>query len=277
MDEIIQKVFEKIDFSSPKVCEKITPNSTDCLSCFQNQFFDGNKVSYDCNQKRYIYIARYFPVHVKEISQGLSLLPPSTISKLLNLQTINILNIGGGPASDSFAIKRFLGNYEACGEINYQLDVNILRVDLEKNWDGVAAYINNRVSNTQMISFDHRKKHCDISDQNIAQISTDSDFNIITISYLISELSNADMKQLAFHINNCASKNISVLILNDRQTYTVRSNIETLYYYINSNKDFERTCNQNSHCEFSFPDNIYQAVKPKLTTNSIRYLKIIKQ
>ena len=85
------------------------------------------------------------------------------------------------------------------------------------------------------------------------------------------------MKQLAFHINNCASKNISLLIINDRETYTVTSNIETLYYYLNSNTDFEKTCNHNNHCGFSFPDHIYQAIKPKLKTNSIRFLKILNQ
>lgn len=150
-------------------------------------------------------------------------------------------------------------------------------MDIEKKWDGIAAYINSRLDDTQLISFDHRKKHCDVSDKNNTRISARSDFHIITISYLVSELSNADMKQLAFHINNCASKDISILILNDRETYTVSSNVNKLFSLLNSNVDFVESDNHSYHCRFSYPDNIYQSVRPKLKTNSIRFLKLINQ
>ncbi|MFH0781990.1 MAG: hypothetical protein V2B20_08570 [Pseudomonadota bacterium] len=152
MDVIIRKCIDYVSENIEIVCQNATPGASGCLDCFQNQFFNDNIISYDCDLKINIYVGRYFPVHVRENIEALKLLPPEYIDKLLNLNTINVMNIGGGPGSDSFAVKKYFHGLERSGLIKDKKDIYILRVDRETNWNNMAGFVNERIKNTDVIN-----------------------------------------------------------------------------------------------------------------------------
>ena len=124
-------------------------------------------------------------MHVKENMEALRLLPDNFIKRLLELDTINIMNIGGGPGSDSFGIKTYLMNLERSGQITSPKNIYILRVDKEEGWDEIAGFINRRIVNTNKLIFDARKKNFDITQKHEWNLQESKKYHIFTMSYFL--------------------------------------------------------------------------------------------
>jgi hypothetical protein len=275
MKKLIDKCIELFKENVEGVCDDATPGATDCLSCFQKQYFDGNTISYDCNQKTYIYVARYFPVHVKENAVALKLIPRDIANRLVAENPVNIISIGGGPGSDTFAVKNFLIEKEGF-EINTEKDVYLLRIDKEENWNKIAGAVNSRVASTELIKFDARKQLFDITSRKDWPKKPDRLYNIITMSYFLSEMkSNAEIEVIADYINMISSDICSVLIINDRDEEKVHRFKNLLFDKLDSITKFELDNNSRYHCGFFYNDDDRDFISPKLNTNSIRFIKVL--
>lgn len=274
MDVIVNRCIEEISQNYEGVCDSATPNSSNCFDCFQRQFFDGNEIKYECDEKINIYVARYFPVHVKEIFEALKMLPEEFYENLFKLKDINIMNIGGGPGSDSFAVKKFLIEKELAGEIEDEKKVCILRIDKETNWDNMAGFVNERIRNTEHIEFMAKKSIFDVGIQNKWSLANRK-YNIFTISYLLSEIDDSKISILSKFINSYASSAVCGLIINDNNRYKVHQLKQSLFQNILCDIDNDDEDSTRHHCGFFYKDEDRDLVNPKLTTNSIRYSKVV--
>lgn len=275
MKILIDNCIEKFKNDLEGVCEDATPGATDCLSCFQKQYFDGNIISYDCDQKTYIYVARYFPVHVKENAEALRLMPAPIIKKLLARNPLNIISIGGGPGSDSFAIKNFLIEKEGL-EIKTKKDVYLLRVDKEENWNRIAGVVNSRISDSDLIKFDSRRQLFNVTLKGEWPKFSNKLYNIITMSYFLSEMNSCkEIEIIADYINKISSKKCSLIIINDRDEDKVHRFKDVLFKNVNFNTDIELNDRSQCHCGFFYDDQDRDLILPKLSTNSIRFLKVL--
>ena len=274
MDEIINRCVDNIPNDFDEACEDATPGATDCFDCFQKQFFDGNQIVYDCDPKIDIYVARYFPVHVKENMEALSLLPPEYIESLLQLDDINVMNIGGGPGSDSFAIKKFFLQNEDRGNIEGMKNIRILRIDKENNWNDIAGFVNQQISNSDRIVFNPRRRNCDIRIKK-QWPKANIKYNIFTLSYFLSEIEENQIELIAEFINTYASDTASAIIINDNDRYKVNTLVPMLSDNISCSFEYENNDSAQHHCGFSYSDKDRDFVFPKLTTRSIRYVKVI--
>jgi hypothetical protein len=275
MKVIVKRCIEKISQNNEGVCDNATPISSNCLECFQRQFFDGNDIGYKCDEKIYIYVARYFPVHVKEIIEALKLLPEEYFEKLFELKKINIMNIGGGPGSDSFAVKKFLIEKQSVGEIQGKKEIYMLRIDKENNWDGMAGFVNGRIKDTENIKYLSKKSNFDVCVKNQWALS-DKKYNLFTLSYLLSEIDDEKIDTLSEFVNSYASDTVSGLIINDNNRPKVKNLKEILFHNILCNNPIEVEDSSRFHCGFFYEDEDRDLVNPKLSTNSIRYAKVIK-
>lgn len=70
MDTLIENCFNHLNPGAFFTCASRTPESKNCLDCFRNQYFNGNKISYDCVEKRKIYLLRFFTAHEAENYKG---------------------------------------------------------------------------------------------------------------------------------------------------------------------------------------------------------------
>lgn len=276
MNSLIRKCIDKIKGDIDGVCDSATPGASNCLSCFQKQYFNDNLISYDCDNKVCIYVARFFPVHVRENTEAFNLLPHDYKKKLTRQNPINIMSIGGGPGSDSFAVKNFLINSERRGDVRSEKDIYLLRVDKEKNWDSTAGEINSKITHTEYLKFNARKQLFDITEKDDWPERNNRLFHIFTMSYFLSELtSDEQVKVVAEYINMHSSRNCSFLFVNDRNDYKVDCFKQVLFQNLHCNTNYETEDSDKYWCGFSYNDDDRDFIGPKLNTNSIRFFKAL--
>lgn len=214
-------------------------------------------------------------MHVKENMEALRLLPDNFIERLLELDTINIMNIGGGPGSDSFGIKTYLMNLERSGQITSPKNIYILRVDKEEGWDEIAGFINRRIVNTNKLIFDARKKNFDITQKHEWNLQESKKYHIFTMSYFLSEIDPIKTRIVADFINSFASDNIAAVIVNDNERRKVHNLKFILFDNLKADRNDEWEDGTKCHCQFSYADEDRDFIGPKLNTNSMRYVKIL--
>ena len=278
MKKYIGEVSNKHEGYEGGKCKDATPKTSNCLDCFQQQFFGGNKISYDCEEKRNIYVARYFPVHVKENTEALNLLPQVYIEKLFKLKKIYIMNIGGGPGSDSFAVKNFFIDKERVCKLQDKKEIYILRVDKETNWNDMAGFVNERIKDTDNIKFNSKRSNFDVGDEKQWTLANRK-YNLFTISYFLSEIEENGIEIVAKFVNQYASDTVAAVIINDNdypKIYTLKQMLfESISCNVN-NVDYERADSTTFHCDFFYKDEDRDLIKPKLSTKSIRYAKVVR-
>ncbi|MCQ6631537.1 hypothetical protein NO374_22785 [Escherichia coli] len=109
MDGLIKNCHDRIEGDKHLKCDASLGD--DCLQCSSNMYFDGNDVNYECDNKRYIYIARYLPVHSSEISNALDHLAMSFYDELKDKEKIVFASFGAGPGIDTYAFHRWLDKH----------------------------------------------------------------------------------------------------------------------------------------------------------------------
>ena len=276
MKSLIRKCIDVVKDDIDGVCADATPGSSNCLNCFQKQYFDENLITYDCNYKINIYVAKYFPVHVKENSVALNLLSSDFMLELFKHSSINIMSIGGGPGSDSYAVKKYLTECENQGDITSQKDIYLLRVDKEENWNNTAGEVNSIISDTGNLIFNAKRHHFDVTIKEEWMKRSFRTFNIFTISYFLSELTDkAQVETVAECINRCSSEEVSCLFINDRNDEKVRSFQRVLFDNLSCNTDYEVEDSSRHHCGFFYDNDDKDLISPKLSTKSIRFLKVL--
>jgi len=275
MESIIRNCIDKVKDNIEGVCPDGTPGTSDCLSCLQRQYFDDNPISYDCKYKICLYVARFFPVHVKENEIALTLLCPQFKEELLKYNLLNIMSIGGGPGSDLFAIKKFFLNCEMNGEIGSSKEIYLLRIDKEDSWNQIAAEVNVEIASTEKLHFDAKRKLFDITSK-LQWPKRKKLFHIFTMSYFLSELTNeGQVKTVAEYINLFSNKNCSFLFINDRNDDKVNNFKRILFESLDCNSSYEAENSAQCHCGFFYNEEDRDLVKPKLKTNSIRFFKVL--
>ena len=186
------------------------------------------------------------------------------------------MSIGGGPGSDSFAIKNFFVNSERNSEIRTEKNIYLLRVDKEKNWNWIAAKVNSKITNTENLKFDTRRKLIDITDKNEWPKSRNRLYHIFTMSYFLSELiSDEQVEIVAEYINLPSDKDCSFLFVNDRNDYKVNRFKQILFENLHCNINYEAEDSEKCHCGFFYDDRDRDLFEPKLSTNSIRFFKAL--
>jgi hypothetical protein len=265
MENIIRDLHKSVDYEKWNGCNNITPKSSNCLECFSKQFFGGNKIDYSCEQKRKIYVLRYLPVHVHEVYIAIKKINDDILEIIKSKNEINILSIGGGPGSDILAIKKFI--VEQINEESMP-KFNIFRLDKENGWDSVSKEIvYPKISN----NFYHNKIKFDIT---LQKLNKNYNFDIVTISYLMSEISDSDLSVFTHNVRNFLA-NKSVLIINDRDEVLVQNRIVAMLNNLPIKIYFSES--ERIWCGFSYPDDIGEITKPKRKTNSKQHSMLIQK
>ena len=235
MQKIINHYIEKVKDDLEDVCDDATSGAADCLSCFRRQYFDENVISYDCDSKTYIYVARYFPVHIKENAVALNLMPDAVVNRITSENPLNIISIGGGPGCDTFAVKNFLIDSENASKIKSRKDVYLLRIDKEENWNDIAGAVHSRIKDTELIKFNARRNLFDITAKQNWPDDSGRLYNIITMSYFLSERkSTEDIEVVADYINRISSNKFSGILINDRDEDNVHKYKNILFDNLSS-------------------------------------------
>lgn len=260
LDDFINKLHDEVDYEMHDACANKTHGAIDCPSCCGEQYFDGKQPTYDCEQKRNIYVLRYLPAHIHENYLGALLIPEEIRNQLFAKKTVKVLSLGGGPGSDIAGFKKFT---ELLTADEFQCEnCEIVRVDKEDGWDKVSGQVIHLFGKPE-IEFKHTKRELDV-----CATSTWFDgkkFDVILISYLLSELNDAQIDALAGNLKKCMSSD-ALLIINDRSEGVVDGKVTRL----SAASGIQRKATQlnDEWARFSYGDDIAKRAKPKFSASS---------
>lgn len=263
MDNLINDYFASLNPDAFHGCTDKTSESGSCIECFKNQYFNNNKISYDCEEKRKLYVLRYFNVHQAENHSGLSMLPDGIINGWFEGGAVKILSIGGGPGSDVYGALNYV-----IGEINKReegLEIIVSQVDAQTHWGNIFDDVMQRFFSW---CDDYQKILLNIEDG--LQSISDQDFNLVTASYLVSELSDQASLSLASDIDSLLG-NGGVLMINDRSEDVIKKRIGLMFDRIGMNYQEHSL---TSWAKYSYPSGIADVVHPKFNMHSTVFLGV---
>lgn len=256
MDNLITDYYDDLNPKAFSSCDDRTPGSGSCVDCFKNQYYGGHEISYDCEEKRKLYVLRYFPVHGKENYSGAERIPCDVIDEWFDNEHVDILSVGGGPGSDIYGVLAYLKEEALRRQVD--LSVDVLRLDIEDQWDGVFDDVMARFF--PLVGY--RNMKLDVSD-GIDSISDES-FDLVTLSYLTSELSTESCLNLAEEVDSVLVDG-GVLMINDRPEDVVEQDIRSMFERIEvSYKKYSLS----AWAGYSYPREISRVVVPKFSMSS---------
>lgn len=262
MENIIRDYFTRATEQDGELCAKATPGVSSCQGCFQQMFYDGNPVRYDCETKRLLYILRYLPAHVAENRRGLKAISRNfgkLIDHWFESGRVRVLSLGGGPGSDIYATLEMLNawasTWDKAGYDSDKIKFEITRVDVEAAWDEIAEDVVNRGIGKLNVNF--TTVHEDVGEG--LDTLSDAEFDIVTMSYLASELSDKACQKLSDTLANIMS-NKGVLIINDRPQEEVLARIKGIYRRLGMQLYTGELT--EIHAGFHYPDEIANKMNP---------------
>jgi hypothetical protein len=275
MKNIVRDYFNQLDPSQFNTCTMASRNALSCVDCLMNQYKPGNQPSYDCEEKQKIYVVRYHPAYVSENKNAILMIDEEIIDRWLSKGSIKVLSLGGGPASDLCAVLRQM--VSCMRDRDYKrLDFDLTRADLESAWDDVAGNLVERtkqsLTNSSQVIFTDNDKyktiHMDVTGD-FSELNGEK-FDLITISYLLSELSPETVASLAEKLDSILLSG-GVLLINERPEEKFLACIRQLYEKMSMDAKEGRF---SGWAGFSFDDDIAIAAKPTFNMNSSAFVGV---
>lgn len=265
MDGLIKNCHDRIEGDKHLKCDAYLGD--DCLQCSSNMYFDGNDVNYECDNKRYIYIARYLPVHSSEISNALDHLAMSFYDELKDKEKIVFASFGAGPGIDTYAFHRWLDKHR--NDLSCK-NITAFRIECCDEWTELAKEV--MFSNSPQ-GFE-RKYYRNIVDVTTEDVNISERFDIATLSYIVSELDESGVNKLIENIKNNKSE-CSYIVINDRNEPLVKEKIIKIMTAV-ADAGYRDYHYDSEHCGFSYPDNIYSSISPKVFRKSVYFVGKLK-
>ena len=258
--EVLRKFDNEVDYDRAKSCENKEKAGDECYLCLQEQYFSGRVVAYDCIQLQYIYVLRYLLAHLKENLEILEGLNQIGIDNNWE-KPIEVLTLGGGPGSEIAALQIFIEN---CGFFGAEIsEIYVTCLDRVKDWSEIFMTVR-KISQGNSVKYNYER----IVDDVCAVNEYKGNYDLVFLSYVISELTDEIVDKLIRSLMYVVKKHKFILIFNDRQEDVVINRIERIVSSFSiTGKYFSK---ENVHIGMSYPDDIQRKVRPKLHLNSYR-------
>lgn len=258
--------FESIDPHKCQTCRCITKGASSCLDCFKKQYFNGNDIDYECEEKRILYVLRFLPTHIQEIYLAFSEIPENKEDAFNRSDSFNFLAIGSGPGSDVVALQKAIKNKIL--EIKDSAEVRIWRLEKESAWKPIYLEVR-KVDGGQQFHYHHKK-----GDALKVDFSEMKRFDIVTLSYFISEISEDEIEAFASTLRNALFDH-SIVIINDRGCSDTQKKIG-LFSTSAGLSLIKKKKFSEEWAGFVYPNKIKDIVEPKLKMNSRFYVFEVK-
>jgi len=275
--KIIENFDTHVDYGLFQNCQKKFHNALNCIECCQKPYYDYDaqtNIDYTCPQKRKIYVARYAPTYISEVEEALKRTENEFIRYIFQKKELNVASIGGGPGTDIAAFNKWLSTQPTwLYDFNLK-DIRYLRVDIHKQWDDVSHLLI-QLYQIQNVSYDFKKIICDISN-NPVNSKTFANFDVVILSYIISEIDNKKITNLARHVSQILSKK-TLIVVNDINHVNVINKINNFLDDLGVMNPMSYKFTSSGWCGEIYPDEIKNKAHPKLSKNSVVYNVLIER
>ncbi|UTW11745.1 hypothetical protein [Marinobacterium rhizophilum] len=270
--DVVKKFHKKIDYDAHKSCDVKYPTANDCIECCSKPYFEQVNIDYTCAQKRKIYVARYAPTYISEVHSAFRVTPRDYAEELSKKSRIKVASIGGGPGTDIAGFKKWiLRNIDEDNDID---KIKFLRVDIHEDWDDVSPELI-KLYDSPGIEYKYKKVVRDITQKPINTQSFKS-FDVIMMSYILSEINSNDIEKVAKHISEVISDK-TLLVINDRPQDVVIRKIDQFISAVGGKNPKIVEPTERDHCGETYPDEIFGKVGATIFRKSIRYNVLIEK
>jgi len=270
---VIEDFHKQINYDLYIDCNEKFYNAENCIECCSKPYYERIQIDYTCPQKRKIYVARYAPTHISEISEALSKTPTKLINDIFRKNVLTVASIGGGPGTDIAAFNNWLYHSSHSFESFNLQTVRYLRLDIHEHWNDISIELIN-LDKIKEIKYKFCREIIDISAEPINPQFHDR-FDVIILSYIFSEIDENKIKYFAKNVFQMLSEK-TLIIVNDRAEPKVEYTINQFFSNLGINA-MDKKYRTSGHCGFSYPDDIRDKVQPKLSKNSVIYNILIQK
>ncbi len=264
--DIVKKLHGQIDYDAYRNCKDRHHSAGDCIECCKKPYFEQTNIDYTCEQKRKIYIVRYVPAYISEVSSVLAVTPKEFLEDICQKEEITVASIGGGPGTDIAAFNKWISRKVEWGDALER--VRYLRIDNHQQWVDVSPELIHLYKSDD-IDFDFWKINRDVSKTSV-NAKNFKKFDVVMLSYIISEIESQKIKRLAKNVLKVISER-TLVIINDRPQKEVIEKIARFLNEIGAKEPMVIEPLDRDHCGESYPDEIYERVQPTIFRKSIRY------
>jgi len=270
--DVVRKFHKKMDYDAHKSCDVKYPTANNCIECCSKPYFEQVNIDYTCAQKRKIYVARYAPAYISEVYSALSVTPRNYAKELSKKSKLKVASIGGGPGTDIAGFKKWiLTDVDESNDID---KIKFLRVDIHKDWDDVSPKLINLYDSTN-IKYKYKKVVRDIT-QKPMNLECFKSFDVIMMSYILSEIDSNVIDKVAKHISEVISDK-TLLVINDRPQNEVIQKIDQFIEAVGGKNPKIVKPTERDYCAEEYPDDIFEKVGATIFRKSIRYNVLIEK
>lgn len=260
LDQLLTSTDQKIDYDQVAACLSATRNGAgSCPDCLHQQYFSGNSIDYTCDQTRLIYVLRFLPVHMQENLSILEGVDANRV-KVEEGRPIEVLAIGGGPGSEIAALRKFVLESDYFG--HPVQEIHVTRLDRVDEWTGIHLEVR-KLYESDKVSYKYSKITGDVT----TCADFDGNYDLVFLSYILSELSDSQANKLAEKIHS-VTRDTAVLVLNDRNQAQVIQRMKAITEPFNIVSRY--TASTEKHFGLSYPDEIRKRAQAKLQMKSYR-------
>lgn len=277
---VVEDFHDEIDYERYKNCNDKYPGAHNCVTCCSNPYYrpvsiDGIPIDYRCSQKRKLYIVRYAPAYISEVYDALVYTSRAFRTEILQKETLNVASIGGGPGTDIAAFNKWLlSNCSHLGGGGSLKGVRYLGVDIHEEWGDVSVELVN-LHKLNSINYEFKQVKINVSDTPIIMEEFKS-FDVIILSYVISEIHEGKIKNLAKHVFEVMSEK-TLIIINDRAEEGVLKKIDLFLNGIGCVNPKKINPTKREHCGEIYPDDIKNRAGVTLFKKSVRYNAVVEK
>ena len=273
--KIIENFDTHIDYGLFQNCQKKFHNALNCIECCQKPYYDSDaqtNIDYTCPQKRKIYVTRYAPTYISEVEEALRRTENEFIRYIFQKKELNVASIGGGPGTDIAAFNKWLST-QPTWHYDFNLkDIRYLRVDVHEQWNDVSHLLIH-LHKMQNVSYAFYKRILDISNNPLKSTIFES-FDVIILSYFISEIDENNIHKLANHVSHLLSIK-TLVVVNDINYANVIKKINSFLDDLGVMNPMSYKFTSSGWCGEIYPDEIKNKSHPKLSKNSVIYNVLI--
>ncbi|MBS1196501.1 MAG: hypothetical protein H6R18_286 [Proteobacteria bacterium] len=261
LDKALSHFDSMVDYEVAPVCPDGRKRSASaCRKCLQKQYFPGGTVDYSCSQLRLLYVLCYLPVHLKENLDVLEGLNRNGVENSW-APSIEVLALGGGPGSEIAGFQIFVANHGFFG--SNPAGIEITRLDRVAEWSEIFKTVRSIAQGTET-KFKYSRIKDDVRKINRYK----GTYDLVFLSYIVSELTDVEAVQLGKALANVIKKKC-VLVFNDRNETDVVNRIDTITKLLPpaiTEYESKSAC----HVGMPYPEAIKERVGPKLHLSSYR-------
>jgi hypothetical protein len=256
MDYVFKNYSELDTFCKVK---KTPVNTSDCVTCCSSSFYGGIS-QYACLNFRKVYLIRLLAAQITQTQVPIRI---HLINDLRDKSKISAISLGGGPGTEAIALMNELSSWGSNCHLEF------VNVDNISGWKPIYKdLVNFFAEKTTNIKLNAKFMQFDVS---ITGYKSDRFYDLVFISWILSHIPQLNRARVLRTARDLAKLHGHILV-SERKEEAVVKDTSNLLKGISKLTLLELEKETSGHCGISFPDEIYDKFRVRVSCDSNYWL-----